>query len=322
MNIGELFRTKRWKTFMGYIYGWGAAIVMIGALFKLQHWNYSGLFLTIGLVTEAFIFFLSAFEPTLEVPEWSKVHPELRDDYEIIDFDEIKPKTNKGISELFSSTELTPELLDQVGRGLNELSLTAKGMKDISSATFATEMYVKNLGSASEAMGAFSEINNRANESINSSVEVLVDSYSTAQQLTQSGKSAMEKMHKSGEEFTAKLSETSKQLAKTYDVSSVSLSNDIKNIGESSKKYTSSLGKLNGNIDILNTSFESQLKGTEEQFKASQKFSTDLTNMNEVLNSSVDELKKYKENAEQLNKHLEALNTIYGNMLGAMSYRK
>ena len=164
MNIGELFRTKRWKTFMGYIYGWGAAIVMIGALFKLQHWNYSGLFLTIGLVTEAFIFFLSAFEPTLEVPEWSKVHPELRDDYEIIDFDEIKPKTNKGISELFSSTELTPELLDQVGRGLNELSLTAKGMKDISSATFATEMYVKNLGSASEAMGAFSEINNRANE--------------------------------------------------------------------------------------------------------------------------------------------------------------
>ncbi|MBT6004457.1 MAG: gliding motility protein GldL, partial [Prolixibacteraceae bacterium] len=83
---------------MGYIYGWGAAIVMIGALFKLQHWNYSGLFLTIGLVTEAFIFFLSAFEPTLEVPEWSKVHPELRDDYEIIDFDEIKPKTNKGIS--------------------------------------------------------------------------------------------------------------------------------------------------------------------------------------------------------------------------------
>ena len=34
------------------------------------------------------------------------------------------------------------------------------------------------------------------------------------------------------------------------------------------------------------------------------------------------ELKKYKENAEQLNKHLESLNTIYGNMLGAMSYKK
>ena len=118
------------------------------------------------------------------------------------------------------------------------------------------------------------------------------------------------------------MAKTGKQLAETYDLSSNTLSKDIKNIGESSKQYTSSIGKLNGNINILNASFESQLKGTEEQFKASQKFSTDLTQMNEILTSSVDELKKYKENAEQLNKHLEALNTIYGNMLGAMSYRK
>jgi hypothetical protein len=44
--------------------------------------------------------------------------------------------------------------------------------------------------------------------------------------------------------------------------------------------------------------------------------------MNEVLASSVDEIKKYKENAEQLNKHLEALNSIYGGMLGAMNYKK
>jgi hypothetical protein len=44
--------------------------------------------------------------------------------------------------------------------------------------------------------------------------------------------------------------------------------------------------------------------------------------MNEILSSSVSELEKYKENAEKLNKNLEALNTIYGNMLGAMSYKK
>ena len=44
--------------------------------------------------------------------------------------------------------------------------------------------------------------------------------------------------------------------------------------------------------------------------------------MNNILASSVDQLKKYKENAEMLNKNLESLNTIYGNMLGAMSYKK
>ena len=323
MNLGELFRTKRWKSFMGYIYGWGASVVMVGALFKLQHWQYSGLLLTIGLLTEAFIFFLSAFEPTLEMPEWSKVYPELQEDYEMIDLDEHNQKNKKGLNELFSSSELTPELLDKVGQSLAQLSNTAKGINDISSATLATDMYVENLGSASESMRTFSEINNRAGESINDSVGILVESYSnTAQKLSESGKSTLEKIHKSGEEFSLKLAKTGKQLAETYDLSSNTLSKDIKNIGESSKQYTSSIGKLNGNINILNASFESQLKGTEEQFKASQKFSTDLTQMNEILTSSVDELKKYKENAEQLNKHLEALNTIYGNMLGAMSYRK
>ncbi len=73
------------------------------------------------------------------------------------------------MGELFSSSELTPELLDKVGKGLNELSDTARGISDISAATLATDMYVKNIGSASESMSAFSEINNRANESINKS---------------------------------------------------------------------------------------------------------------------------------------------------------
>jgi gliding motility-associated protein GldL len=301
MNLGELFKTKRWKTFMGYIYGWGAAIVMIGALFKLQHWNYSGLLLTIGLITEAFIFFLSAFEPPLETPEWSRVYPELRDDYEIGDFDELKPRSNKGLSELFSSSELTPELLDKVGKGLNELSNSARGISDITSATLATDMYVKNLNSASDSMAGIADVNNRVNESLASSFNALLQSYTgTAQQLNNSGK----------------------KLAEIYESTSQTLNNDVRNIGDSSKQYSDSLKKLSSNINVFNDSFESQMKGTLSQIGASQKFSSDLQKMNEVLASSVDELKKYKENAEQLNKHLEALNTIYGNMLGAMSYRK
>lgn len=301
MNLGELFRTKRWKTFMGYVYGWGAAIVMIGALFKLQHWNYSGLFLTIGLITEAFIFFLSAFEPPLETPEWSRVYPELRDDYEIGDFEELKPRTNKGLSELFSSSELTPELLDKVGKGLNDLSNTARGISDISSATLATDMYVKNLGSASESMAGIADVNNRANSSLNKSFGMLIESYNgTAKQLNESGR----------------------KLSDLYESTSQALTGDVRNIGEGSKLYSESLKKLNNNINLFNESFESQMKGTLNQINASQKFNSDIQKMNEVLASSVEELKKYKENAELLNKNLEALNTIYGNMLGAMSYRK
>ena len=64
------------------------------------------------------------------------------------------------------------------------------------------------------------------------------------------------------------------------------------------------------------------LKGTNEQIHASTKFFEDINQMNQIIASSVQEMKKYKENAEKLNSHLESLNSIYGNMLGAMNYKK
>ena len=259
----------------------------------------------------------------MDMPEWSKVYPELKEEYEMIDYEGLGQKSKAGLGELFSNSELTPELLDKVGKGLNDLSNTAKGISDISTATLATDMYVKNMGSASESMNTFTEINNRANESINNSVSSLVESYSsTAQKLSEGGIGAIEKIHKSGEEFSNQLTETGRRLAKTYDEAGNSVSTELNKIKDSSNQYSGNLEKLNGNLSALNSNFESQLKGTEEQFKASQKFSHDLNEMNSILASSVDELKKYKENAEQLNKHLESLNMIYGNMLGAMSYKK
>jgi len=285
---------------MGYVYGWGAAVVLIGALFKLEHLQYSGLLLTIGLSTEALIFFLSAFEPPMDLPDWGKVYPELREDYELAELEELNPKRN-GLEQLLNGTQLTPDLLDRVGKGLNELSNTARGISDISSATLATDMYVKNLGSASASMNTFAEINNKANDSINQSVTTLLDSYKSA---------------------ATHLSATGSSLSDTYNKSADAISQGLQSIGTSSKEYATSLDKLNRNLNSLNTSFESQLQDTKEQFKASQQFSKDLTEMNSILTSSVDELKKYKENAELLNKNLEALNTIYGNMLGAMSYKK
>jgi len=323
MNIGELIKTKRWKVFMSYVYGWGAAIVMIGALFKLEHLKGSGLLLSIGLITEAFIFFLSAFEPPMETPDWSKVYPELGEDFELESYEQHGKKGKTGFGELLASNELTPELLDKVGKGLNTLSNTARGISDITSATLATDMYVKNLGSASESMSNFAEINNKANVTINQSVGALADSYSTtAQRLSQSGIEAIENMHKTGEKFSSILTETGKKLADTYQNAGNSVSSEIENIKDSSKLYATSLQKLNNNLSSLNSNFETQLKGSEEQFRASQNFSKDLIAMNNLLASSVEELKRYKENAEQLNKHLESLNTIYGNMLGAMSYKK
>ena len=73
----KLFQTKAYKVLMNYVYGWGASAVIIGALFKIMHFPGAGIILTIGMLVEAFIFFLSAFEPALEHYDWSRVFPAL-----------------------------------------------------------------------------------------------------------------------------------------------------------------------------------------------------------------------------------------------------
>lgn len=77
MNISEIVQSSRFKNFMKYLYGWGASIVLLGALFKLQHWPGAGIMLTIGMSVEALIFFMSAFEPIAEDVDWTIVFPEL-----------------------------------------------------------------------------------------------------------------------------------------------------------------------------------------------------------------------------------------------------
>jgi gliding motility-associated protein GldL len=323
MNIGEIIQSKRWKVFTGYVYNLGASIVLLGALFKLQHWPYSGPLLIIGLCTEAFIFLISAFEPPMEMPEWSKVYPQLKEDFDEEEA-EISAGTRGGdFDSLFAKADISPELLSKVTKGLTDLSNTASGISDISTATLATDLYVKNLTSASESMNTFSEISNQANENISGSVNQLIDSYSsTAQKLSENGNILLSKLAVSGEEFTNQMSQTSHKLAESYKKVAGSIDNGLDALSKNSSSYGENLGKINKNLEALNSSYETQLKETNGQLQASQQFFKEMAQMNQMIALSTEEIKKYKSNAEELNKQLEALNSIYGNMLGAMNYKK
>lgn len=324
MNIGEILKSKRWKVLMGYVYGWGAALVLVGALFKLQHWNHSGIMLTIGLLTEAFIFFLSAFEPPLEQPNWTKVYPQLDDDYELLEnVEDAQANIKSSFEAILNSTNITPELLGKIGKSLVDLSNTASSISDISAATLATDVYVRNLNSASESMIAFSEINSQANITLNNSVGELVNTYSTtAQRISETGEGMLSKLNESSVKFTRQIDESGSKLVESYQKLSGSIERGFKDLDMNSSSYGENLQKLNKNIESLNGTYEKQLRGTSEQIQASTKFFEDLNQMNQVIASSAQEMKKYKENAEKLNSHLEALNSVYGNMLGAMNYKK
>ncbi len=324
MNFGEILKSKRWKVLMGYVYGWGAALVLVGALFKLQHWNHSGIMLTIGLLTEAFIFFISSFEPPMEQPDWTRVYPELQDDFELLETGEdVKSDIKTNIDSLLGSTNITPELLAKIGKSLVDLSNTASGISDISAATLATDVYVRNLNSASESMIAFSEVNTQANASLNTSIGELVSTYSTtASKISETGEGMLAKLNESSVKFTRQIDESGSKLVESYQKLSGTIEKGFKDLDQNSSSYGENLQKLSRNIESLNVTYEKQLAGTSEQFKASAKFFDDLNQMNQIIASSAQEMKKYRENAEQLNSHLDALNSIYGNMLGAMNYKK
>ena len=67
-KINIIYRLQKWmdsvpgQTFLNYAYSWGASIVILGTLFKLTHLPGANFFLFLGMGTEVFVFFLSAFD--------------------------------------------------------------------------------------------------------------------------------------------------------------------------------------------------------------------------------------------------------------------
>jgi len=147
MGITELSNSKRFKIFMSRLYGWGASIVILGALFKLNHWPYSEYLLAIGLGTEAVIFFFSAFENSKEEYDWSLVYPELA--YMSGD----KPKTpTQELDKMFESAKVDGELIKSLGEGLRSFKTELSKINKVIDVAASTSDYTKQLKKATQKM--------------------------------------------------------------------------------------------------------------------------------------------------------------------------
>src|SRR5688572_13744509 len=142
MGFIQTLHSKKGKKFMGYLYGWGASIVIIGAMFKIQHWPGAGPMLVAGLSIEAIIFFFSAFEPVHEETDWSLVYPELAGLHD--DDDKKKKKSGSVTQELdkmLEEAKIGPELLESLGTGLKSLGDKTAKLADITDASVASNEF-------------------------------------------------------------------------------------------------------------------------------------------------------------------------------------
>lgn len=255
--------SKAWKAFMAKLYGFGAAVVIVGALFKIQHWAGASLMLIIGLSTEAVIFIFSAFEPLHEDPDWTLVYPELATGHDGDDLGDIPelhedPKSvTEQLDNMLAQAKIEPELIESLGMGLRSLSNTANQLGEVSNATIATQDYVASVTSAT------------------AKVNQLADSYAQAShaltglsETSKPGTSAGEQMQKMSENLTAlnasyetQLRGANEHIATTNEMYK-GISELMSNLNasvEDTKRYKENIAALSKNLTALNTVYGNML---------------------------------------------------------------
>ena len=269
------------KKFMNMITGFGAAIVIVGAMFKIQHWPGATIALIGGLSVEAVLFILGAFEaPHMEI-DWSLVYPELAvshdEEHGAEELDEVEAEID-GSTEMVLSEEdgdavaqkldqmlmdanIGGDLIESLGEGLRNFGETAQSLNSVGTASEASESLFSSIENASQSVDKMSEAYSQASESLSGMVGLKEESDSYAEQLVTM----------------------------------------TKNLGE------------------LNTVYEGQIEASNGSMRISSDIQENINELLVSLSDSVEDTKKYKTEVAALGENLSRLNTVYGNMLSAMT---
>ena len=284
--LSNLVRSKGYKTFMAYLYGWGAAVVIVGALFKIMHWPGANEMLIAGMSTEGVIFFLSAFEPPHKEWDWSLVYPELAgmiDEAALngeVELDEngnpiekapvsADPLTAK-LDKMLEDAHISPELIDRLGQGMQNLADSANSMNNMANVTAATDKFVSNLDGVASQAGRLLESMQGAPEAIST-------------------------------------------LSTIYQETAQSLNGEV--------SYVEEMKKMSASLSSINAMYEMQINNASTQMNINKEFEEKMGTMLSNFTDSADGILKYKEQVDALTRKVAELNNVYGNMLAAMQTR-
>jgi gliding motility-associated protein GldL len=143
-------QSKSTKKIFNMAYGIGAAIVIVGALFKIQHWPYGSLILTIGMVVEAIVFFISAFDAVEEDLDWTKVYPELGD--AVGEGVGVNGMLSQKLDNLLQEAQVDTELMTNLGNSIKSFHTAAEGLSVASESISSTVKYNEQVELAATQM--------------------------------------------------------------------------------------------------------------------------------------------------------------------------
>jgi gliding motility-associated protein GldL len=247
-------KDKFYQQIAPVITGVGASVVILGALFKIMHWNGAGPMLIVGLGTEALLFLLFAFAPAVTEPDWTIVHPELGIDAHGHAHKPTKKENPGGALKKLDdviSNALPPEIIDKIGAGFSQLNQTVSELGKITGAAAASEEYTANVRVASSTIQELSKSYSNTvvafSELANSTTDAK-EYHSQIQNITKNLSALNAVYELELQDINVHL----KSLNKFYG----SLSGALESLGEASKEtqvIKNELGKLSGNLTSLNT---------------------------------------------------------------------
>jgi len=296
-EIVEFLQSKKGKVALNYLYGWGASIVIIGALFKIRHLPGADFFLTLGLGTEALIFFVSGFEPPAEETDWSLVYPELAGGEA-----KAPPAT---LGAMMREANLSKDVLDNLGKSFQALNTNVQKMGEINTASFSSSEFASKVREATQSMG---QVADRA-QSVSGSLE---------------GMSGMGEQTRVYNEQMAKLNEYLISANQSYQnevkTSSESLA-ELQQMGDETRAYREEMRKLIENIGSFNSMYDVEMKNTATALRAASDNVGGVSRMMDSLKLIQEDAERYQHEMARLNRNIASLNAVYGNMLNAMSTR-
>jgi len=340
MALFDFVKTKHYKNFMSKLYGWGAAVVIIGALFKINHYTGADEMLIIGLGTESLIFFFSAFEPPHVEPDWSLVYPQLAGIYHEDEVDAGKVLRTQGtvtqeLDKMLENAKIGPELIESLSTGLSNLSETTAKLSDVADGSLANNEYVSTMKSATESATILNVSYRKTAQSLDQNVQATEEQLTHIKSTTRSAETLSTMFAEVSESlkedvyankaFSASITNAASsadRFIEKYNESATLLSKTAETLNASDTggtAYNKELQRISTNLSALNALYELHLQGSNQQMENTNRFNSVMNKFAVNLGESMANTEKFQTEVENLTRNIAALNKVYGNMLSAMS---
>ncbi|WP_345948567.1 MULTISPECIES: gliding motility protein GldL [unclassified Mucilaginibacter] len=255
---------KKGKFGIGNIVSIGASVVIVGLLFKIQHWPFATVFITVGLLTEAFLFLLLGLQPEPTEVDWTKAYPELADDYtgEPVKRAAAAPQQvstghTAALDKMLADAKINPELIGTLGEGLRTFGDKVASISKVADAGAATNEFATKLKAAGASYDTLSVAFSKASANLEEMANSNIDSKAYHDQVNSLAKnlSALNAV------YELELQDSSahlKSMNKFYQNLSLTMNNFNESLDDS-KQFKDEVGRLAKNLGSLNSVYGNML---------------------------------------------------------------